>query len=160
VADPLGGSWYVEALTDAMEAEAEAIFAEVEEMGGVVPAIEAGWFQREIARAAATFQAEVEAGHKLVVGVNAFAEEAEEPIEILKVDDAAEAAQRRRMAAMRDGRDAARVAGALAALAEAARGEANVIPAMLECARAYCTLYEIRHVLEEAWGAYREPVFF
>jgi methylmalonyl-CoA mutase N-terminal domain/subunit len=160
VADPLGGSWYVEALTDAMEAEAEAIFAQVEEMGGVVPAIEAGWFQREIARAAATFQAEVEAGHKLVVGVNAFVEDAEEPLEILKVDDAAEAAQRRRMAAMRAGRDAARVERTLAALGAAARGTDNVIPAMLDCARAYCTLYEIRHVLEEAWGAYREPVFF
>jgi methylmalonyl-CoA mutase N-terminal domain/subunit len=160
VADPLGGSWYVEALTDQMEAEAEATFAQVEEMGGVVPAIEAGWFQREIARSAARFQAEVEAGRKVVVGVNAFTEESEEPIEILKVDDAAEQAQRRRMAAMRSGRDADRVERALAALRAAAVGEDNVIPAMLDCARAYCTLYEIRHVLEEVWGSYREPVFF
>jgi methylmalonyl-CoA mutase N-terminal domain/subunit len=160
VADPLGGSWYVEALTDQLEAEAEAIFAQVEEMGGVVPAIEAGWFQREIAASAARFQAEVEAGRKTVIGVNAFVEAAEEPIEILKVDEAAERLQRSRMAAMRARRDDTLVAGRLAELGRAARADENVIPAMLDCARAYCTLHEIRHVLEEVWGSYREPVFF
>jgi methylmalonyl-CoA mutase N-terminal domain/subunit len=160
VADPLGGSWYVEALTDKLEAEAEAIFAHVEEMGGVVPCIEAGWFQREIAQSAATFQAQVEAGHKTVVGVNAFAEDTAEPLDILKVDEVAERTQRERMAQMRAGRDAARVEACLAALRHAATSDTNVIPAMLECARAYCTLFEIRHVLEESWGTYREPVFF
>ena len=160
VSDPLGGSWYVEALTDALEAEAEAIFAQVEEMGGVVPAIEAGWFQREIAQSAATFQAQVETGHKTVVGVNAFAEDTAEPLDILKVDEEAERSQRSRMAAMRSERDDALVASRLAELDRAARGDTNVIPAMLDCARAYCTLFEIRHVLEEAWGTYREPVFF
>jgi methylmalonyl-CoA mutase N-terminal domain/subunit len=160
VADPLGGSWYVEALTDQMEAEAEAIFAQVESMGGVVPAIEAGWFQREIAASASKFQAEVEAGHRTVIGVNAFVEEQEDPIEILKVDEAAERLQRARMSSMRSGRDEATVKARLAELGQVAREDRNVIPAMLDCARAYCTLYEIRHVLEEVWGSYREPVFF
>jgi len=160
VADPLGGSWFVESLTDQLEAEAESIFAQVEELGGVVPSIEAGWFQREIANSAASFQAAVESGQKVVVGVNAFVEQAEEPIEILKVDAAAELAQRERMARMRASRDQAGVDRCLAELARVARTDENVIPAMLDCARSYCTLYEIRHVLEEAWGSYREPVFF
>jgi methylmalonyl-CoA mutase N-terminal domain/subunit len=160
VADPLGGSWYVEALTDQLEAEAEAIFAQVAEMGGVVPAIEAGWFQREIAQSASRFQVEVETGGKTIVGVNAFVEETEEPIDILKVDDAAERAQRARMATLRATRDEARVAECLRALEAAARADDNVIPAMLDCARAYGTLFEIREVLETVWGSYREPVFF
>ena len=160
VADPLGGSWYVEALTDQLEAEAEAIFAQVDEMGGVVPCIEAGWFQREIARSASRFQEEVEQGRKTVVGVNAFVEADEQPIEILKVDESAERAQRDRMARMRARRDAALVEQSLGELRAAAGEGRNVIPAMLDCARAYCTLYEIRHVLEEVWGSYREPVFF
>src|SRR5690606_26909211 len=143
-----------------LEAEAEAIFARVAELGGVVAAIEAGWFQREIAQAASRFQVEVETGSRTVVGVNAFVEDEEQPVEILKVDEAAARAQRERMARMRASRDDAQVAACLAALAQAAREGRNVIPAMLECARAYCTLFEIRHVLEEIWGSYREPIFF
>jgi methylmalonyl-CoA mutase N-terminal domain/subunit len=160
VSDPLGGSYLVEALTEQMEAEAEAIFAQVDEMGGTVAAIEAGWFQREIARSASRFQAEVEAGQRTIVGLNAFVEENEPPIDILKIDEAAEAQQRRRMAAMRASRDQSIVDARLATLMAAAREDRNVIPAMLDCARAYCTLFEIRHVLEQVWGAYREPVFF
>jgi methylmalonyl-CoA mutase N-terminal domain/subunit len=160
VVDPLGGSWYVEALTDQLEAEAEAIFAQVDEMGGVVPCIEAGWFQREIATSASRFQDEVEQGRKTVVGVNAFVEANEEPIEILKVDESAERSQRERMAHMRATRDQSLVDSRLTALRAAATEDRNVMPAMLDCARAYCTLYEIRHVLEEVWGSYREPVFF
>lgn len=160
VADPLGGSYYVEALTDQLEAEAEAIFARVEEMGGVVAAIEAGWFQREIAQSASRFQVEVETGDRTVVGVNAYVEEDAHPIEILKVDAEAEQSQRQRMARLRARRDQQLVDARLATLADAARAGENVIPAMLECARAYCTLFEIRHVLEAIWGSYREPVFF
>ena len=158
--DPLGGSYLVEALTDRLEAAAEAIFAHVETLGGVVLAIEAGWFQREIARSASRFQTEVETGQKTVVGLNAFVEETEAPIEILKIDAGAERVQRERMARMRARRDAALVVERLAALEGAARANDNIIPAMLDCARAYCTLYEIRHVLQDVWGAYREPVFF
>ena len=158
--DPLGGSYLVEALTDQLEAQAERIFAHVESLGGVVPAIEAGWFQREIAHSASRFQTEVETGQKTVVGLNAFVEETEAPIDILKIDEGAERVQRERMARMRAHRNAALVTERLAALEAAARSDRNIIPAMLDCARAYCTLYEIRHVLQEVWGAYREPVFF
>ncbi|MGH7524434.1 MAG: acyl-CoA mutase large subunit family protein [Gemmatimonadales bacterium] len=160
VADPLGGSYFIEALTEQLEADAEAIFEQVDAMGGTVTAIVAGWFQREIARSAARFQAEVESGRRTIVGLNAFVEADEPPIEILKVDQSAEDEQRRRMAAMRAARDQTRVDACLKALGDAARADHNIIPAMLDCARSYCTLFEIRHVLEVVWGAYREPVFF
>ncbi|HEV8124368.1 MAG TPA: methylmalonyl-CoA mutase family protein [Gemmatimonadales bacterium] len=160
VADPLGGSYYVEALTDQLEREAEGLFAEIEAQGGVVAAIESGWFQRQIASASSRFQAEVESGRRPVVGLNQFVEDQEGPVEILKIGDQAEQSQRVRMAKLRATRDSALVAGRLAALGAAARENRNVMPAMLDCARAYCTLFEIRHVLEEIYGSYREPVFF
>jgi methylmalonyl-CoA mutase, N-terminal domain len=160
VVDPLGGSYYVEALTDGMEREAEGLFAEIEAQGGVVRAIETGWFQRQIAHSSMRFQAEVEQGRRTVVGVNDFVEEAEAPVEILKVGNEAEQTQRRRMARVRAERDPGLVEQRLAALRSAAAEDRNIIPAMLDCARAYCTLYEIRHVLEEIYGNYREPVFF
>ena len=160
VADPLGGSYYVEALTDALEREAEGLFAEIEAQGGVVQAIESGWFQRQIARSSMRFQSEVEQHCKTVVGVNRFVEEEEAPFGILKVGDEAEQTQRARLARLRERRDAALVTERLAALRSAAAEDRNIIPAMLDCARAYCTLFEIRHVLEEIYGNYREPVFF
>jgi methylmalonyl-CoA mutase N-terminal domain/subunit len=106
------------------------------------------------------FQSELEQGRRTIVGVNDFVEEAEAPVEILKVGDAAERIQRERMAGMRARRDPGLVAQRLEALRQAAADDRNIIPAMLDCARAYCTLYEIRHVLEEIYGSYREPVFF
>jgi methylmalonyl-CoA mutase, N-terminal domain len=160
VADPLGGSYYVEALTDTLEREAEGLFAEIDAQGGVVAAIETGWFQRQIAHSSMRFQAELEQGRRTIVGVNDFVEEAEAPVEILKVGDAAERTQRDRMARLRATRDPGLVAQRLEALRQAAAADQNIIPAMLDCARAYCTLYEIRHVLEEIYGSYREPVFF
>ncbi len=160
VADPLGGSYYVEALTDALEREAEGLFAEIEAQGGVVKAIESGWFQRQIAHSSMRFQAELEQGRRTIVGVNDFVEEAEAPVEILRVGDTAERTQRERMAGLRARRDNDLVAKRLEALGRAATNQENIIPAMLDCARAYCTLYEIRHVLEEIYGSYREPVFF
>jgi methylmalonyl-CoA mutase N-terminal domain/subunit len=160
VVDPLGGSYYVEALTDVLEREAEALFAEIEAQGGVVRAIETGWFQRQIAGSSARFQREVEQGRRTLVGVNDFVEEAEAPVEILKVGDAAEQTQRERLTRVRATRDAALVESRLGELRRAAAEDRNIIPAMLDCARAYGTLYEIRHVLEEIYGSYREPVFF
>jgi methylmalonyl-CoA mutase N-terminal domain/subunit len=161
VIDPLGGSYYVEALTDRMEAEAEHLFAEIEEQGGVVRGIETGWFQRKIAEAAARQQWEIEQRRRLIVGVNEFVtEEAELTIPLLKVGAEAEREQRARMAEMRAARDEALVAERLATLQAAARTSENVFPAILDCARAYCTLYEIRAAMEEVFGAYREPVFF
>jgi methylmalonyl-CoA mutase N-terminal domain/subunit len=160
VADPLGGSYYVEALTDRMEREAKALFREIDAQGGVVPAIESGWFQRQIARSAARFQGELEQGRRVVVGVNDFVEDEATPPEILRIGEEADRTQRARMAALRATRDQARVEQALGALRSAAASDHNVMPAMLGCARAYCTLYEIREVLERVYGAYREPVFF
>jgi methylmalonyl-CoA mutase N-terminal domain/subunit len=160
VADPLGGSYYIEALTDALEREAEGLFAEIEAQGGVVRAIDSGWFQRQIAHSSMRFQSAMEQSRRTVVGVNEFVEEEEPPVEILKVGDAAERTQRDRLAHLRASRDSSLVAERLAALRAAAAEDRNIIPAMLDCARAYCTLYEIRHVLEDIYGNYREPVFF
>jgi len=160
VADPLGGCYYLEALTDGMEREAEGLFAEIEAQGGVVSAIESGWFQRQIAHSSMRFQAELEQGRRTIVGVNDFVEEAEAPVEILRVGGAAEATQRERITQLRARRNSELVAQRLEALGRAATNDENIIPAMLDCARAYCTLYEIRHVLEEIYGSYREPIFF
>ena len=159
--DPLAGSYYVEALTDRLEAEAEEVFARVAEEGGVVPGIENGWFQREIAHSAARQQAEIEAGLRTVVGVNEFVEGSDEvEIETLRIDPRVEERQRARMVRLRAERDDDRVRAALEGLRAAAAGSANTVPHILECARSYCTLYEIRAAMEDVFGAYREPVFF
>jgi methylmalonyl-CoA mutase N-terminal domain/subunit len=159
--DPLAGSYYVESLTDELERQAEEIFAEVDNLGGVVPGIERGYFQREIARSAERQQREIENGERIVVGVNAFTGGNEEAhLDILKVGEAAELHQRERLATLRAERDADRADAALEALRNAARNNENVVEPMLECVRAYCTLFEIRHALEEIYGAYKEPVFF
>ena len=160
VADPLGGSYYLESLTAGLEREAEGLFAEIEAQGGVVRAIESGWFQRQIAQSSMRFQSELEQGRRVIVGINDFVEEAEAPVQILKVGDAAEQTQRDRLARVRATRDHQAVTARLGELGRAAAEDRNIIPAMLDCARAYCTLYEIRHVLEEIYGSYREPVFF
>jgi methylmalonyl-CoA mutase, N-terminal domain len=160
VIDPLGGSYYVEALTDQLEREAEALFAEIHSIGGVVKGIETGWFQRQIARSAAEHQRAVEAEREVIVGVNQFQSDDDHPVEILKISNDAEDGQRRRLAELRAGRDHTLVAERLATLVRAAEQDQNVIGPMLDCARAYCTLYEIRHALERVYGAYREPVFF
>jgi methylmalonyl-CoA mutase N-terminal domain/subunit len=160
VADPLGGSYYVEALTDQLEREAEGLFAEIDAQGGVVAAIESGWFQRQIAQSAARFQAEVESGRRVIVGVNDFLEAEATGVEILTIGTEAEATQRARLARLRAERNADAVERALEQLRAAAAEDRNVLPAMLDCARAYCTLFEIREVLERVYGAYREPVFF
>jgi methylmalonyl-CoA mutase N-terminal domain/subunit len=161
VVDPLGGSYYVEALTDKLEREAEALFAQIEEVGGVVRGLETGWLQRKIAESSSRQQWEIEQYRRTIVGVNEFVtEEGELTIPLLKVSEEAERDQRARMAAMRASRDDALVQSRLDALREAARTDANLMPFILECARAYCTLYEIRAAMEDVFGAYREPVFF
>jgi methylmalonyl-CoA mutase N-terminal domain/subunit len=159
--DPLAGSYYLEALTDRMEEEAEAIFAEVDRMGGVVPGIEMGYFQREIARSASRQQREIEQGERVIVGVNEFTVEGETlEIPLLKVTEESETRQRERMAAMRARRDQAQVDVTLARLREACRTGENVVEPLLDAVRAYATLYEIRAAMEEVFGAYQEPVFF
>ncbi len=159
--DPLAGSYYVEALTDSLEAEAEEIFAVVDRMGGVVPGIETGYFQREIARSAQRQQRDIESGDRVIVGVNEFVVDGEElEIPLLRVSPEAEARQRERMASLRARRDDAEVERSLARLRDTARTSENVLPALLDAVRAYATLYEIRHAMEEVFGAYQEPVFF
>ncbi|MBA3655944.1 MAG: methylmalonyl-CoA mutase family protein [Gemmatimonadaceae bacterium] len=160
VIDPLGGSYYVEKLTNEMEAEAEDLFRQIEEQGGVVRGLETGWLQKRINESAARQQWEIEQRRKLVVGVNEFVtDEPELTIPLLKIGDT-EAHQKERMAKLRAERDNALVQQRLNELREAAKGSANLIPFILNAARAYCTLYEIRAAMEDVFGAYREPVFF
>lgn len=161
VSDPLGGSFYVESLTDRMEREAQEIFAEIERIGGVVKGIEQGWFQRRIAESARRQQWELEQRRRIVVGVNEFVtDEPELTIPVLKIGERAELEQRERLARLRARRDNVLVRQKLDALREAAASNVNLVPYILDCARAYATLYEIRHAMEQVFGAYREPVFF
>jgi methylmalonyl-CoA mutase N-terminal domain/subunit len=161
VIDPLGGSYYVESLTNQLEQEAEGLFTEIERVGGVVRGLEQGWFQRKIAESAARQQWEIEQHRRVIVGVNEFVtDEPELTIPLLKVGEDTERSQRERLAKLRAERDDASCRQAIEALRTAARGTENTMPFILECARRYCTLYEIRAALESVFGAYREPVFF
>ena len=161
VIDPLGGSYYVEKLTDDMEQEAEELFKRIEEQGGVVPGLETGWFQRKIAESAARQQWEIEQHRRLIVGVNSFeSEEQELTIPLLKMDEQAARDQAAALATLRRTRDGIACDANLARLRQAAAGKENVVPFILDCARSYCTLFEIRAALESEFGAYREPVFF
>jgi len=159
--DPLAGSYYLESLTNQLETEAEEIFRQVEEIGGVVPGIETGWFQMGIADSAFRQQTEVETGQRKVVGLNDFTEGSDTvEIDTLSISPEIEEKQRARMARLRAERDESRVGSALAALEAAAGTGANLADPILECARAYCTLYEIREAMEKVFGSYKEPVFF
>jgi len=160
VVDPLGGSYYLESLTEGLEREAEGLFAEIDAQGGVVAAIETGWFQRQIADSASRFQREVEQHRQVIVGLTEFVEDGEPPVAILRIGESAEREQRASMAELRSTRDQAAVDAALERLRAAAAEDRNVVPPMLEATRAMATLYEIRHVLETVYGTYREPVFF
>ena len=174
VADPLGGSWYVEALTDRIEAEAETIFAQVRELGarrrpgedhpigpitsGLLAGIESGWFTGLIADAAFEHQRAVEDGRKRVVGVNVHTDAIETPLEILRVSHEIERAQVAQLARRREERDPAAVEKALVGLAEASRTDANLVPLLIDAARAEATLGEMCDVLRAEWGTYREPI--
>jgi methylmalonyl-CoA mutase N-terminal domain/subunit len=174
VADPLGGSWYVEALTDRIEAQAEAIFDRIRDMGaaggpgqeigpmtaGILRGIENGWFTGEIAEAAFAYQTAVEKGTKRVVGVNCHTGSVTPPLEILRVSHEVETEQVRELAARRAGRDETAVRAALDAMLAAARSGANMLPPMLDAARAEATLGEICDALRAEWGTYTEPAGF
>jgi methylmalonyl-CoA mutase, N-terminal domain len=167
VADPLGGSWYVEELTDRMEAEAEATFARIRDMGadgtitsGILRGIEDGWFMSEIADAAFAYQTAVEKGDKKIVGVNCLTDSITSPVDVLRISHEVELQQSRALLDRRAARDADAVDRALRRLVEVARGEDNMIPAMLDAARAEATLGEICGALREEWGDYREPARF
>ncbi len=159
--DPLGGSFYLEDLTNRLEAEAYDYFGRIEKLGGVVAAIKENFFQREIADASFRYQAEVEARQRVIVGVNRYKLEDEPEVEILRIDPALEDKQVERVRALRERRDPAAAEQALAALKEAsARDDVNLMPLIVDAARAYVTLGEMCDALRETWGIWREtPVF-
>jgi methylmalonyl-CoA mutase, N-terminal domain len=158
VADPLGGSWFVEALTDRMEADIAALVARVDAMGGMVRAVEQGVIQREIAHEAYRQQKRIEAGEKIVVGVNRFAKPEDRQLALFEPDPRIRARQLERLAEVKARRDTARVEAALERLREAARGTENVMPPLLACAKAYCTVGEMNQVFLDAFGRFQEPV--
>ena len=185
VADPLGGSWYVEALTDKIEAEANAIFDKILEMGGsslrhdqidalaesarngedpvtqgLLRGIEDGWFMAEIAEAAFAYQIALEKGEKKVVGVNVHKDSVTSELEILRVSHEVETEQVRVLAERKTGRDESAITAAIEEMLNAAREDRNMVPAMLDACRAEATLGEICDALREEWGEYREPARF
>lgn len=154
--DPLGGSYYVEKLTDELEAEAADYIEKVEALGGVIPAIEQGWIQRQIEEAAYRFGQEVERGERIIVGVNKFTSEAETPIELLKIDENVEKDQLRKLKEVKESRDNALVKQHLKAIADAARGTDNLMPFILDAVRAYASIGEICDSLRSVFGEYKE----
>jgi methylmalonyl-CoA mutase N-terminal domain/subunit len=159
--DPLAGSYFVEALTNTMEQEAERYFERIKMLGGVIPALEAGFFQREIADAAYRYQRELDEKEKIIVGVNDFVEEAENiEIPILVVSPEVEVKQRKRLAEVRQSRSAESVQRSLGELRQAAIDQKNLVPLLLDCTRAYVTLGEMCGALAEVYGLYEEPAVF
>ncbi|GAA2249836.1 methylmalonyl-CoA mutase family protein [Streptomyces amakusaensis] len=152
--DPFAGSYAIERLTDGIEDETLALLRRVQELGGAVDAIEQGFQKREIERSAYRIAQETDSGERVVVGVNRYALDTEEPYEPLRVDPGIEARQCERLAALRAGRDGAAVAGALDALRTAAGGTANVLPPMKDALRALATVGEVCHALREVWGSH------
>ena len=167
VADPLGGSWYVEALTDRIEAEAEAIFSRIRDMGsdgsitsGLLRGIEDGWFMSEIAEAAFQYQVALEKKDKRIVGVNCHEESVTHELEILRVSHEVEVDQVRHLAERKSARDDAAVSAAIQRMVEVGRTDGNMIESMLEAVRVEATLGEICDALRDEWGVYREPARF
>jgi methylmalonyl-CoA mutase N-terminal domain/subunit len=156
VVDPLAGSYYVEYLTDEMERRALEYIHRIDRMGGMLRAVEEGFPQREIAESAYRFQREIESGERVVVGVNAFRDDEEERIPILRIDETVARAQVERLRAVRASRDAGRVEAALAAVERTARDGANLVPPVIDAARAYASLGEICDVFRRVYGVYRE----
>lgn len=159
--DPLGGSYYVEELTNKLEAEAYDYFDRIRELGGVIPAIKENFFQREIADASFRYQHEVEQRQRVIVGVNRYQLEDEQPVEILRIDPALEEKQIARVQALRARRDSAQVEAALARLKEdAGHEDRNLMPPIVDASKAYVTMGEMCDALREVWGVWREtPVF-
>ncbi len=154
--DPLGGSYFVEALTDEMERQAEAYFKRIDDLGGVIPAIETGFFQKEIADAAFRYQQELEQKKRLMVGVNEFMVDDEPPIEILRIDPKLEREQSERVREVRRKRDQAKCSNALARLRKAAAGTDNLMPYILDAVREYATEGEIMQSMIDVFGTYTE----
>jgi methylmalonyl-CoA mutase N-terminal domain/subunit len=157
--DPLGGSYFVEALTDDMEAGALEYFARIDELGGVLPGIDAGFFQRELGDAAFHYQRQLETREKVVVGVNEFVTTAPIDIPVLKIDPEVERSQIESLRYLRSRRNEANVRAALAGLQGATARDQNVMPFILDAVRAYATVGEMSEAMKTELGAYREPAF-
>lgn len=161
VADPLGGSWFIESLTDRMEKEAEDYFRQIEEIGGVIPAIEEGFFQREIAHAASDYQKKVDQNSRIVVGVNKFEKENEElEIPILEIGHEAEEEQIASLEKLRAERDQSAVDSALEDVQKAAGGKDNLLPPIIAAAKAYATMGEIVEAMKQEFGEWQESAVF
>ncbi len=160
VIDPLAGSYFVETLTNEMESACRDYFARIDDMGGMVPAIERGYPQREIQEASYRFVKAVEAREKIIVGVNDFVVEDEPPVDILVIDEGIEQRQCDKLRRLRAERHNARVAACLAELKRVAEGNGNLMPPLLECIRAYATLGEMCDALREVFGEYQEPSIY
>jgi methylmalonyl-CoA mutase N-terminal domain/subunit len=159
-ADPLGGSYYLEHLTSELERQAYDYFDRIEELGGVIPAIEQNFMQREIAEASYRYQSEVEQQQRVIVGVNRYQLEDEPQLEILRIDPALEPKQIERVQAVRARRNAAAAESTLAELKRAASGDTNLMEPIIGCSRAYVTMGEMCDALRDVWGTWREtPVF-
>ena len=158
--DPLGGSYFVEDLTNRLETEAYEYFDRIRALGGVVPAIKENFFQREIADASFRYQSEVEAKQRIIVGVNRYQQQEDTELELLRIDPALETKQIERVTALRARRDSAKVEETLAALRRGAEGDENLMPLIVDASRAYVTMGEMCDTLREVWGVWREtPVF-
>ena len=158
VIDPLGGSWYIESMTDRLEAEARDYLKTIEDLGGAPAALEQGFQQREIQEASYRYQRGIEEKDRVIVGVNDFTVTGEEPPELLRVDPSIGQRQVERLQALRAERDNDAADAAIAALEEGARGTDNLVPLIVAAVEARATLGEISHALRRAWGEYREIV--
>jgi methylmalonyl-CoA mutase N-terminal domain/subunit len=156
VADPLGGSYFLERLTAEVEDAANGYIRSIDEAGGMIPAIEAGFPQREIAQASFEYQQSIEAGRRKIAGVNAFMEQNTPPIELLQIDESAAGRQVEKLEALRKRRSSRRVTETLDALKRAAEGTQNTMPFILDAVRAYATVGEICGALKQVFGTYQE----
>jgi methylmalonyl-CoA mutase N-terminal domain/subunit len=160
VIDPLGGSYYVEQLTDEMERGAYEYFDKIEDLGGVVPAIDKGFFQREIAQSAYRYQKDIEEKKRIIVGMNDYVDEDDHQIELLQIDPSVEKEQIRLLNEVRSERNGTKVKETLKDLKRACRDGENVMPFILSCVRAYASIGEIIDAMREEFGEYREPAIF
>jgi methylmalonyl-CoA mutase, N-terminal domain len=154
--DPLAGSYVVERMTDEIEAEAERLIAQIDEMGGMVAAIERGWVQRQIEESAYEFGQQIERGERIIVGVNKFTSGEEPEMDLLRIDESVAESQKAKLAKVKAERDNERVAACLDAVRETARGDGNLLPVILDAVRAYASVGEISYALRDVFGEYQE----
>ena len=161
VVDPLGGSWFIESLTDSIEEEAEQYFKEIEALGGVIPAIEQGYLQREIARSAADYQTKVDNNQRVVVGVNDFVSDDEKiDIPILEIEPQAENAQCNKLDTLRNNRNDSTVKATLSKIQEACQNNENLVPPIIRAAKTHATLGEIVDAMKAEFGEWQETAVF